>query len=464
MSINVGLGISSLFATANNSSSPFQNAEDYVSYMRDPTRIVHVEWRKVRHEKSKGLTSHSWLEVHLLNGKRLRLELYADRGYTELVYNPMGTPNPRFFDPQSIVYDDRVAGVQDLARPLTANTLTSDAKEIAASKQYSLSEFNCHHFVLELWNSLVIDSLKTSHHPDRMKTGLLWGLEEAVGTWLQGFGGSLAGPQEGAAHRSERPLAETQSGPQKAGGAALGCLASGKLEAVERNSGSYNRTMRLQHFCQELQCGNIHLLETTGPMIPTGIPPQDPQSGMEPWEAECETWASAWLAGVGSGSMRIAERMNSIDLNKIVAEIFKAKSDSKQGYSSFASLGSMNSMASLSSSLTSDAARVMSREPQADACFVALRGKEVRLAIYAVLRPPSAPNVCAWRLLLLSGDAVLGNEASFTYVLRDLPENSPTTKAEDLAREDQTVLQTALRTSDWRHLVPDLGHTSDQGL
>jgi len=463
MSINVGLGISSLFASSKSSGSPFENAEDYVSYMRDPTRIVHVEWRKVRHEKSKGLTSHSWLEVHLLSGKRLRLELYADQGYTELMYNPVGSANARFFDPQSIVYDDRVAGVQDLARPLTATTLTSDAKEIAASKQYSLSEFNCHHFVLELWNSLVIDSLKTSHHPDRMKTGLLWGLEEAVGSWLQGFGGSLAGPQEGAAHRSGRPLAETRSGPQQAG-SALGCVASGKLEAVAHNSGSYNRTMRLQLFSQELQCGSIHLLETTGTIIPTGIPPQDPQNGMEPWEAECETWASAWLAGVGSASMRIAERMNSIDLNKMISEIFKAKSDSRQGYSSFASLGGMNSMSSLSSSLKSDAARVMSREPQADACFVALRGKEVRLAIYAVLRPPSAANVCAWRLLLLSGDAVLGNEASFTYVLRDLPENSPTTKAEDLAREDQPVLQTALRTSDWRHLVPDMGQTCAQGM
>lgn len=463
MSINVGLGISSLFTTSKSSSIPFENAEDYVSYMRDPTRIVHLEWRKVRHEKSKGLTSHSWLEVHLLNGKRLRIELYADRGYTELEYNPGGRPDPRFFDPQSTVYDDRAAGPQDLSRPLIAEILVSEAKEIAASKKYSLSEFNCHHFVLEVWNSLVIDSLKTNHHPDRMKTGLLWGLEEAVGTWLQGFGGSLAGPQDGVAHRSARPITETRSVPQPAD-STLGCLAHGKLQATDRNSGNYDRMKRLQLFCHELQCGSIQLLETTGPIIPTGIPVQDPPNGKEPWEFESETWASAWLAGVGPAGMRIAERMNSIDLNRMITDIFKAKAISKGGYSNFASLGSISSVSSLSSSLTSDAARVMSRDPQADACFVALRGAELRLAIYAVLRPPSAPNVCAWRLLLLSGDAMLENEASLTYVLRDLPESSPTTKAEDLAREDQLALQAALRSSDWGQLVPDLGHTCAHGL
>ena len=36
---------------------------------------------KVR--KSRGLTSHSWLEVRLLDEQRLRIEIYADRGYTE---------------------------------------------------------------------------------------------------------------------------------------------------------------------------------------------------------------------------------------------------------------------------------------------------------------------------------------------------------------------------------------------
>ena len=28
----------------------FERVEDYVAWMSDPDRVVHVEWRKVRHE------------------------------------------------------------------------------------------------------------------------------------------------------------------------------------------------------------------------------------------------------------------------------------------------------------------------------------------------------------------------------------------------------------------------------
>lgn len=29
----------------------FERVEDYVAWMSDPSRVMHVEWRKVRHEK-----------------------------------------------------------------------------------------------------------------------------------------------------------------------------------------------------------------------------------------------------------------------------------------------------------------------------------------------------------------------------------------------------------------------------
>ena len=48
----------------------------------------------------------------------------------------------RFFDPDSTIYDGRVAGPQDLARPLTAEIMRKEAKELA-KRRYSLSEFNC---------------------------------------------------------------------------------------------------------------------------------------------------------------------------------------------------------------------------------------------------------------------------------------------------------------------------------
>lgn len=48
----------------------------------------------------------------------------------------------RFFDPESTIYDGRVAGLQELARPLTADILRKEAKQLA-KRPYSLSEFNC---------------------------------------------------------------------------------------------------------------------------------------------------------------------------------------------------------------------------------------------------------------------------------------------------------------------------------
>ena len=48
----------------------------------------------------------------------------------------------RFFDPESTIYDGRVAGTQELARPLTADILRKEAKQLA-KRPYSLSEFNC---------------------------------------------------------------------------------------------------------------------------------------------------------------------------------------------------------------------------------------------------------------------------------------------------------------------------------
>eukprot|EP00913_Durusdinium_trenchii_P018523 g17405.t1 len=83
-----------------------------------------------RPRKSRGLTSHSWLEVRLLDDRRLRMEIYADRGYTEQCFDPRavsapgaGTAGLRFFDPDSTIYDGRCAGETELRRALTAETL-----------------------------------------------------------------------------------------------------------------------------------------------------------------------------------------------------------------------------------------------------------------------------------------------------------------------------------------------------
>ena len=50
--------------------------------------------------------------------------------------------HPHFFDPQSTIYDGRVAGEHDFCRPLTAEMLRKEAQKLA-QRPYSLSEFNC---------------------------------------------------------------------------------------------------------------------------------------------------------------------------------------------------------------------------------------------------------------------------------------------------------------------------------
>jgi len=51
----------------------FHTIEDYTTYMRHPSRVVRLEWRKTRRPELKGLTSHSWLEAELLSGRRRRI-------------------------------------------------------------------------------------------------------------------------------------------------------------------------------------------------------------------------------------------------------------------------------------------------------------------------------------------------------------------------------------------------------
>eukprot|EP00401_Gymnodinium_catenatum_P029917 CAMPEP_0117566302 /NCGR_PEP_ID=MMETSP0784-20121206/57023_1 /TAXON_ID=39447 /ORGANISM="" /LENGTH=462 /DNA_ID=CAMNT_0005364141 /DNA_START=43 /DNA_END=1428 /DNA_ORIENTATION=+ len=439
--------------------SRFTDAEEYLAFMQTPSRVVRLEWRKVRRSESKGLTSHSWLEARLLDGRRMRLEVYSDRGYTEQLYDPHGLQTVGFFDPNSELYDGRVAQTQDFARPLSASNLCDVAKAIAASRQYSLSEFNCHHFVLEVWNAVVVGPMRATHYPDRAKTGLLWGLEGTLGSWLEGFSSkSLAAPQP---HPQQLQRRENVDATKQKIKASACNLISGRVEATPRTAAEYNRAKRLEDFCHALAQSSVFLLEPDGQLVPTGLPPHGPRlADADHFKTECEAWAEGYLPGTGFAAMRLAERATCLDVASVVARLFEpeksvsGKHAPSGTFSQIASLGSVASAASASSIgiLHSAPPELLPRDPFADACFVVLRGiRELRLAIFAVLRPPGAPEVCAWRLLLLSGDALSGNEGSFEYALSDLPqgESAPATSAADLAQEEQGSLQAALRSGDW---------------
>ncbi|CAJ1396996.1 unnamed protein product [Effrenium voratum] len=351
----------------------FDCAEDYVAWMQEPTRVVHVEWRKVRHEKSRGYTSHSWLELRLLDGTRMRVEIYADQGYTELLFDPrrLRGSDSRFFDSNSTIYDGRVATANDLSRPLTAESLRQEAQALA-QRQYSLSEFNCHHFVLELWNSLVVSSLRSQHYPDRAKVGLLWGVEEMVGTWLQGI----------ASVKSVGAAAYANEGAGAGGGGG----------------------------------GEVFVLETTGPLRQADLPGRD-FFGKN--TLDC-AWAGKWLPGVEEHcALRLVERIRNFNLAKVAERL-----DLSLPKASW-------TLGSVSVTSTSLAA-------QEERCFLALRGKELRLAVSVALG--------SQRLLLLS-ENLLQEEESGSWHARL---RASSKGAHELAEELQEDLQVALRRSEWR--------------
>lgn len=467
--------------------SLFASPEEYMEYMQNPKRVVRVEWRKARREADRGWTSHSWLEATMQDGRRSRLELFADHGFTE---TSLGKSR-RSSDPSSVIYEDRAAGTHELARPLTQESLRELARQTSRKRPYSISEFNCHHFVLDVWNSVVIQALQQSHYPDRVKTGLLRGLEESLGTWLNGLGfaPSLSSDARGTAQNAlgRRPppnfghAVPARAAPaNKAMSSCLsgtheeGSRVSGNVEGCQRNAPNFDRENRLLRFTDVVRAGRVLLLEAGGSLVTTNQPAKMPRSSIsDPGECECEAWADEWLAGVGYAAVRLAERVGATDVVDLVAKVFTPASEGaaiggnlcgggfqqgfvQKNFASFASLqGSVPEGFHLGGSI-------------ADICFVILRGEELRLAIFAILRPPSsapfgsfAPGGgCgnddgrAWRLRLLSGDAKAGEEARFTYTLRELAESSAGTDAiiptaEEAAKEELDSMLTALATNDW---------------
>ena len=136
-----------------------------------------------------------------------------------------------------------------------------------------------HHFVLELWNSIVVSALQSSHYPDRAKIGILWGVEEVIGHWFQG-GGSLA--SVGAA----RPRASGAMGADRS-----------------------DRSDRLPE-CLE----NVFVLETTGPMRLAELPPASSP------DLHRLRWASMW-PGLEEHLLRLVEIIYKFDIEEVAKSL-----------------------------------------------------------------------------------------------------------------------------------------------
>lgn len=128
--------------------------------------ITLVEWRRVKHTGR--WISHSFLVAHVSTSVAVRFELFSDTGFSECEVPPA-------FALAGEIYDGRVATAADLDGEMTLARIRQIALE-AGRREYSLESRNCHHFVREVWNAVVVESLRQRHYPDRAKTNLLRGV------------------------------------------------------------------------------------------------------------------------------------------------------------------------------------------------------------------------------------------------------------------------------------------------
>jgi hypothetical protein len=121
----------------------------------------------------------------------------------------------------------------------------------------------------------------------------------------------------------------------------------------------------------------------------------------------------------------------------------QASEGSRFGFLS--SIASTSSVSKTSSSLSQS--QQTDQQDPIDICFIVLRGKELRLVIYAVLQSTGEP-LRASCLRLLSGNALECREGTFTYSLCELQQGDSVV-AQDLVADELPNLKLALKTDDY---------------
>mmetsp|Transcript_118568 Transcript_118568/g.369332 ORF Transcript_118568/g.369332 Transcript_118568/m.369332 type:complete len:487 (-) Transcript_118568:77-1537(-) len=469
----------------------FHSVEEYEDFMKDPSRVLRLEWRKARRQQHKGLTSHSWLEAYLQDGNRLRLEFFADTGLTESIFTAGRGER------ESVVYENRVAGPHEFSRPLAAHRLRNLAAR-AAERPYSLADWNCHHFVLAVWNGVVIDLLQRTHYPDRVKTNVLWGASESFGklvaegtAWAAQLGLHTPPPSDAGDKRREasgvapgalsrlflgsystspmglesypsspvasqelqlqsgasspsRSSARSSAPPLPRGDAPAGAPegARARVEARQeegsRVSGEVTATLsagdeqqRSAQLARALEEGAVCLLAPGAGLRTADLPLHTS------WT--CRAWADAWLPGGGDAAERLAGHLGSMDAIDLVMRVLVPGTDGS---------ASRRNTNSRFASLSSESFASGDQGDVSSVCFVVLCGSEVRLAIYAVLGHMRSQDPQR-RLRLLSGNLHEGKEQTFSYTLLDVKAQDGPVTAKGCIQEELASLQIALTTGDW---------------
>ncbi len=212
-----------------------------------------------------------------------------------------------------------------------------------------------HHFVLELWNSIVVSALQSAHYPDRAKLGLLWGMEEMMGQW---FGSNSTHTADGNGRF-----------------ASMASVRSVGARGPEHDAEAVGPVLE-----------NVFLLETTGPMRLAELPKASGYAGyVSGIPVDTRSWAKVCLPGLEEDAVRLAETIYKFDIQEL-AQLLEIPLPS-------------NSFAFSSLSVSTW-----------EYCFVVLRGKELRLAVHFV-----GPK----KLFLLSGDALQREESNWQWLVED---------------------------------------------
>merc|ERR1712205_263609 len=168
---------------------------------------------------------------------------------------------------------------------------------------------------------------------------------------------------------------------------------------------------------QAIGSGLVFLLEPSTSLIATGTPPKSLGERVE------ENWANVYFPGLTSVGIELAERIGPKDATLLLNHLEGSKSaasgtsgarraDSSSGFGFMSNFAS--SFSSVSSFQSQRASTPSSSYQPVDICFIALRGREVRLIIYAVLRCLDERRRASC-LNMLSGNVLDGCAGVFSY-------------------------------------------------
>mmetsp|Transcript_62351 Transcript_62351/g.115728 ORF Transcript_62351/g.115728 Transcript_62351/m.115728 type:complete len:463 (-) Transcript_62351:76-1464(-) len=424
--------------------SLFSSVEEYADFMEAPTRVLSLEWRRVKRSGHGKLISHSFLQARLLDGRQYRFEKTQDQGLVSSSFSA----GEIIFD-NGDIYLNRTAMSHEFVRPILLSELQCVAIAIGG-QPYSLRSGNCHHFVRDMWNSLVIQALQCQHYPDRAKSGLLVGVSAPfVAFGLEHISSSFSSSSRSVGRQRTmtsadnldlrdkvRLLVQSQTDPGEV---------VGEFSAVIRDSAFYGKEQRQMSFSQALSAAQVYRLLRASDLLPWEAPPPNTKD-------PCGTWLVDQMpCGLGDAGLRIVERISCVDVQELAAQLAVAFSNNG-GYScDLECMPRRGKRGSFRGRLASTFC-CKEEDPILDIVWVYLESEEeIRVATYARLKP-LAKGKPERTLRMLSGDALRGEEHLYAFTIREPVEAKPASAIDALEQELES-LRIAHATSDWRFLT-----------